>query len=482
MAGQDPGGLDSRWVTYLLTLVVLSLATGLVAAYGLNLSFSLDAGPFSDVRLRLAPLDATWLFRTSLYVLVTPVLALGASPLALALHVVALTALLGTALNRLASLGPAPRLLVLLGLALAFLAPLPGVFGYPHFVSQVIVLVPRYLIPIVLFFGDPLVRFGFPLLAYALPALGLLLARQEPERARPRGPPRLGPALLLLSLMSVAMLLILLGDFWHRVAGLLLNAALLPAGLLLWALHYRPRLPRLSIADRPTWLSERLYAWRNPAATFVLTVVLILLLTALEPVEHFVEASALGHHGQHLALVAVGLVQGGVVYQVARTHRRRQGLAGEMARFVYVGNVLYNRGGWPGVLFAGSVVALWHVPLFWDLALREPLVHGLEHALFVAAGSALAFSLDRMRLGAQYALLVAAMAAMGLFSLSLWFAPGPVYATYPQAELALLGKVHFLVGMPLMILVAGMTLAACRDGAAMAGAEREGRREEPSGA
>ncbi len=49
---------------------------------------------------------------------------------------------------------------------------------------------------------------------------------------------------------------------------------------------------------------------------------------------------------------------------------------------------------------------------------------------------------------------------MSLLALTLWFTAAPVYATYPVRQLSVLGMVHFIVGMPLMIVAIGITATA----------------------
>jgi putative membrane protein len=89
-------------------------------------------------------------------------------------------------------------------------------------------------------------------------------------------------------------------------------------------------------------------------------------------------------------------------------------------------------------LFCG-VVVLWHIPAFFDAALRSAPVHELEHALFLATGflfwsqlidsPPFRSSLDS-RGRALYAAL--AMAAGSAIGLALAIASGPLYAGYAQ--------------------------------------------------
>ncbi|MEE9164393.1 MAG: hypothetical protein V3U17_06350, partial [Thermoplasmata archaeon] len=45
-------------------------------------------------------------------------------------------------------------------------------------------------------------------------------------------------------------------------------------------------------------------------------------------------------------------------------------------------------------------------------------------------------------------------------ALTLWFTAAPVYATYPAAQLSTLGRVHFVLGAPLMIFAIGIAVTA----------------------
>ncbi len=357
--------------------------------------------------------------------------------------------------------GRIARVAALIGLAFALTAPFPGLYAYPNPFPSIITLIPGSLIPVVSFFSSPEVRYGFLLAAYGLPIVVLVLAREHPQTPlrAPRRPSAL-PAYLLPSLMLAGLFLVVSGTDTLKVIGLIWNWALMVTALLVWSLYYRPALSSLRVPpDRPAF-ERRLAAWRRPLLAFGALTIVLLLLTSLPPVDAFVEASALGHHAQHVALLLLGLLLGSLVLQQARAHRRDKNRTGEVARFVYASNVLFNPRGAVGMTFAGVAVAFWHVPFFWDLALMNDLVHVIEHFFLIAAGSAVAFSLGLMAPGGKYAFLVGGTMVMGLLALTLWFTAVPVYTTYPVTELSLLGMVHFLVGMPLMVFAIGVTMAA----------------------
>ncbi|MFQ5986538.1 MAG: hypothetical protein ACE5KQ_04200 [Thermoplasmata archaeon] len=422
----------------------------------------MSEGTFGELRvIRIGAFGPNFLFENLVLLLITPVLAIEAVPLALPIHILAISLLYAFALDRLPRMGGSARLAILVGLAFALTAPFPGLYPYPNPFPSLIALIPGSLIPIVSFFAEPLVRYGFILVAYGLPIVALVVARPE-DRVKPLPETTRSslPAYLLPTLMFVGLLLIVLGTDRMKVIGLIWNWALLVAALLLWALYYRPALTTLRVPPGPTAVERRLTAWRRPTLVFGALTILVLLLTSLPPVDEFVESSALGHHAQHVALLLLGFLMGGLILQQARAYRRERSLTGEVARFVYTSNVLYNPHGAVGVSFAVVAVALWHVPFFWDLALMYDAVHVVEHFFLIAAGSAVAFSLGLMPAGRKYAFLVGATMLMSLLALTLWFTAVPVYATYSVAQLSALGMVHFLLGMPLMVFAIGITVVA----------------------
>lgn len=427
----------------------------------MNLPFVLSEGTFGEIRVREGPPGSSFLLETFVLILVTPVLAIEAIPIALLLHVLAISTLYVFALERMLRAGWAAKGATLVGLAFALTAPFPGLYAYPNPFPSLITLIPGSLIPIVSFFASPLVRYGFILFAYGLPMVALILSRpQGPRPSTAARRPSLLPAYLLPTLMLGGLYLVVGGTDRLKVIGLIWNWTIMVAALLVWSLYYRPALRSLRVPPDPSAFERRLSAWRRPLLAFGVLTILLLLLTSLPPVDALVEANALGHHAQHVSLLLIGLLMGGLLWQQARAHRRDRNLTGEAARFVYASNVLFNPRGAVGMAFAMAAVVFWHVPFFWDLALRNDFAHVLEHFSLIAAGSAVAFSLALMPSGGKYALLVGGTIVMSLTALTLWFTAVPVYATYPVGQLSTLGMVHFILGAPLMIFAIGITVAA----------------------
>ncbi|MEA2225019.1 MAG: putative rane protein [Solirubrobacteraceae bacterium] len=88
------------------------------------------------------------------------------------------------------------------------------------------------------------------------------------------------------------------------------------------------------------------------------------------------------------------------------------------------------------VLYVG-VIWLWHIPAAYDVALRHPLVHLLEHVTFLLAGSLYWWHLlspirARMRLGGMgpVVYMAATKLLVGALGMGLAFAPTAIYSYY----------------------------------------------------
>lgn len=436
------------WVTLLLSSLGFSLSTGFLAVTGMNLPFVLD--PYHVVILRVAVTGGI----PSVVLQVTPILVIEAAPITILPFLAAASVLFSLAVEH-SSSGHAHKLpLLVVSLFLLLLTPLPGVYSYPNPLPQIVTLFPQLLIPVIVGFGHPIVRYALPSVAFSLPVF-ILISRKRVVHNQKSGKVSALPVYVVPGGMSAGMAMVLLGGPILKPLGLILNWSLVTTGLLLWALYYRPSIGRIAFPQHETWLERRLYHWRSPAAAFALTLIVIVLLTALRPVDELLEATALGHHLQHVGIFVAGLAQGGIIYQQVSAYRRGKGILGSLSRFIHVSNVLGNPRGGAGILTAVTLLVLWHIPYFWDLALSDDLIHGLEHACMIGAGSAIAFSLPLMRAWSKYALLLAATILMSLATLALWAAQVPVYSSYSLAQLQELGMYHFLLGMPLAVYAFG---------------------------
>lgn len=92
-----------------------------------------------------------------------------------------------------------------------------------------------------------------------------------------------------------------------------------------------------------------------------------------------------------------------------------------------------------GILF-NLVLILWHFPAFYELALRDPLVHLLEHVTFIAVSIFMYWPLigrDNTTKPVHYGIKIIYVLAVTLGQLPLFavltFAPTPIYPTYERA-------------------------------------------------
>jgi cytochrome c oxidase assembly factor CtaG len=176
----------------------------------------------------------------------------------------------------------------------------------------------------------------------------------------------------------------------------------------------------------------------------------VLALALLSPLDGLAELSLTAHMVQHqlLAMVAPPLLLLGNPYPVTLWGLPVR-LRRAAARPLQPGGAL--RAAWRGLTFmpvAGTLymatLTAWHLPAAYDLALRVPLVHDLEHLTFF--GTAVLFwwpvvdpppRLRRLTTGLQYGLrigyLVLATAATTLIGAVLGLAERVLYPTYALA-------------------------------------------------
>jgi putative membrane protein len=193
----------------------------------------------------------------------------------------------------------------------------------------------------------------------------------------------------------------------------------------------------------------------RPARVGSLAFGVLTALVALEgPLDHAAEASAAWHMAQHvllLSVVAPLLVLGAPLRRLRRTRWAQRVASRATPWFVTL-----------GIAAQSAVLAAWHLPGPYQAAVRNPLVHALEHAAYLGAGALLWWALlhaSRARIGiGVLALFVAALpgTALGVLMTSartVWY---PVYGTGSAAlgDQQLAGVVMWAVGNTVSLIAA----------------------------
>jgi putative membrane protein len=210
---------------------------------------------------------------------------------------------------------------------------------------------------------------------------------------------------------------------------------------------------------------------RRQAQTWSFYLGLLAVLVALEgPLDHADETSQAWHMAQHVVLLAVAaplLVLGAPLRRVAwmmpeewesrlRRNRVLRTVSGATLALVAI-----------AIIVQSAVLAAWHLPGPYQAAVRNPLVHVLEHLAFLGAGVLLWWAIlhvSRAQLGTGvFTLFIAALpgTALGLLmtvARTVWY---PVYGTGPSAlgDQQLAGVVMWAVGNTIY-LIAGVALFA----------------------
>jgi putative membrane protein len=211
---------------------------------------------------------------------------------------------------------------------------------------------------------------------------------------------------------------------------------------------------------------------RRPAQTWSFYLGLLAVLVALEgPLDHAAETSQSWHMAQHVVLLAVAaplLVLGATVRRMARMtpeewesrlrrNRFLRTVSGATPALVAIAIIVHS-----------AVLAAWHLPGPYQAAIRNPLVHVLEHLAFLGAGVLLWWAIlhaSRAQLGmGVLTLFITALpgTALGLLmtvARTVWY---PVYGTGPSAlgDQQLAGVVMWAVGNTIYLIAAVALFAA----------------------
>jgi putative membrane protein len=157
----------------------------------------------------------------------------------------------------------------------------------------------------------------------------------------------------------------------------------------------------------------------------------VVLLALVSPVDSLADDLFFMHMVQHMLLLdlvpilaILGLTKV-ILRPVTRTVSDMERQAGPLAHPAFA------------LMLYVTVIWAWHIPAAYDLALRHPLVHVLEHMSFVVAGSLYWWHLlspirARMRLGGMGLVVYMATTKLfvGVLGMGLAFAPVALYSYY----------------------------------------------------
>jgi putative membrane protein len=163
----------------------------------------------------------------------------------------------------------------------------------------------------------------------------------------------------------------------------------------------------------------------------MLAALLITLIALLSPVDALADQLFLMHMVQHMLLLdlvpilaILGLTKV-ILRPVTRAVRDLESRAGVLAHPAFA------------VLLYVAAIWAWHIPAAYDLALRHPLVHVLEHVSFLIAGGLYWWHLlspirARMRLGGMGPVVYMGSTKLfvGALGMGLAFAPAALYPYY----------------------------------------------------
>jgi putative membrane protein len=207
---------------------------------------------------------------------------------------------------------------------------------------------------------------------------------------------------------------------WTLSPGVLIGAALVAGAYVERWRRVRGGSSRRAAAEAPVW---RL-------CCFLASIVLAIL-ALVSPLDALADQLFFGHMIQHMLLLdlvpvlaILGLTKV-ILRPVTRAVSELERRAGPLAHPAFA------------VLLYVAAIWLWHIPAAYDLAVRHPLVHILEHISFVLAGSLYWWHLlspirGRLRLDGMgpVVYMAATKLFVGALGMGLAFAPSALYPYY----------------------------------------------------
>ncbi|MFQ5838964.1 MAG: DUF1404 family protein [Thermoplasmata archaeon] len=176
------------------------------------------------------------------------------------------------------------------------------------------------------------------------------------------------------------------------------------------------------------------------------------LVVLLPPVDSILEEHEGLHHLQHALTFGLSLISGTAAYGLLRTASiNASGMVKRFSRGLLVANHRANPGGIPSLLFAAVLVVFWHIPYFFNLAVLDDFVHGLEHLCFLLAGGSVGIGLHQMNKWTRLGSLIIAELVMLLFSVLIVVFELHVYEVYPREHEFVFGIGMIYSMMPVML-------------------------------
>ncbi|MDQ6811157.1 MAG: cytochrome c oxidase assembly protein [Actinomycetota bacterium] len=208
--------------------------------------------------------------------------------------------------------------------------------------------------------------------------------------------------------------------FWTFSPGVLSALAILAGAYLARWRRVRRGSSQRPRAEAPAW---RMWCWLGSLALVVVAL--------LSPIDALAEQLFFMHMIQHMLLLdlvpilaILGLTKV-ILRPLTRTVSELERSAGVLAAPVFA------------VLFYVAVIWIWHIPGAYDLALRRPVVHLLEHLSFLLAGSLYWWHLlspirarRRLRGLGPVVYMASTKLLVGALGMGLAFAPAALYPYY----------------------------------------------------
>jgi plastocyanin len=173
-------------------------------------------------------------------------------------------------------------------------------------------------------------------------------------------------------------------------------------------------------------------------STAVFGVALFLFSAAFPPFDDAAEVDLTVHMVQHVLIILSGVA---IAYPLVGRRMVREGRRSPFS--------------WLAFLASAAMIVYWHLPVPWDSAITNPLVHLVEHLSFLSvgllAGSWMLLFSDSGKIGA---LLTAFFGHMGYAVILVFPSNLQVYALFSLADQRILGWVLLLSGPVLLVGVA----------------------------